>query len=103
MCSSDLKTVAVAEVVAAAAAPARDRGKRKTTRTVEARPIAAAPSRAAASAPRPALTAVPAQRYQYTVELDAGGFQTLTSYQNQGLNVYDRVRVEGKSQTALRE
>ena len=32
------KTAAVAEVVAAAAAPARDRGKRKTTRAVEARP-----------------------------------------------------------------
>ncbi len=97
------KTAAVDEVVVAAAAPARDRGKRKTTRAVEARPIAAAPSRAAASAPRPALTAVPAQRYQYTVEPDAGGFQTLTSYQNQGLNVYDRVQVEGKSLTALRE
>ena len=94
------KAAAVAEVVEGAAAPARDRAKRKSTR---ARPLAAAPSRAAANAPRPSLTAVPSQRYQYTVEFDAGGFQTLTSFQNQGLNVYDRVQVEGKSLTALRE
>ncbi len=99
------KAAAVAEVVEGAAVPARDRAKRKSTR---ARPLAAAPSRAeprraAANAPRPSLTAVPSQRYQYTVEFDAGGFQTLTSFQNQGLNVYDRVQVEGKSLTALRE
>ncbi len=94
------KAAAVAEVVEGAAAPARDRAKRKSTR---ARPLAAAPSRAAANAPRPSLTAVPSQRYQYTVEFDAGGFQTLTSFQNQGLKVYDRVQVEGLSLTALRE
>ena len=73
------KTAAVDEVVVAAAAPARDRGKRKTTRAGEARPIAAAPSRA-----------------------DAGGFQTLTTYQNQGLNAYDRVQIEGQKLCALR-
>ena len=33
---------------------------------------------------------------------DAGGFQTLTTYQNQGLNAYDRVQIEGQKLCALR-
>lgn len=69
---------------AAAAAAARN-NKRKPSA-----PVAPTPP-----APRPAASTAP--RYEYVVELDRGGFQTVVAPRDLGLRVNDRVRVQGDS------
>ena len=78
---------------AAAATPTKERRTARDAKrsTAKAQP-AAARSVAAAQ-----------ERYEYTVELDAGGFKTISSAQDHGLAVYDRVQVEGSTLAAVRD
>lgn len=92
--------------LAALAPAAKDKSKRRAVAKLPASrtaaPGAAEPPTARAVSTVSTVSTEARQRYQYTVELDSGGFQTLTSYQNQGLSIYDRVQIEGQKLTALR-
>lgn len=69
------------------------RGKSKTTPTATP---PAPPAKAATAADR-----TPQPRYEYTVELDGGGYRTLVGNRDLGIHVNDRVTVQGNAVTAL--
>lgn len=74
------------------------RDKRTVPSAATARPEAsAAPAAPVDAGPKPP----PQPRYEYTVELDGGGVQTLVGHRDLGIRVNDRVLVQGGSVTAL--
>ena len=80
-----------------AAVPARasadKRGTRSKTKAAVEPALAAKSSAAADRTPQP--------RYEYTVELDAGGYRTLVGDRNLNVHVNDRVLVKGDTLSAL--
>lgn len=91
---------AVKPAPAAKAKPAASgkRDKRTSPSAATARPEAsAAPAAPVDAGPKPP----PQPRYEYTVELDGGGVQTLVGHRDLGIRVNDRVRVQGGGVTAL--
>lgn len=74
------------------------RDKRASPSAATARPEASAvPAVPVDAGPKP----LPQPRYEYTVELDGGGVQTLVGHRDLGIRVNDRVLVQGGSVTAL--
>ena len=74
------------------------RDKRTAPSASTARPeTPAAPAAPVDAGPKP----LPQPRYEYTVELDGGGVQTLVGHRDLGIRVNDRVLVQGGSVTAL--
>ena len=90
------RNVALADPVAAPTRASND--KRSNTRSKAGTAKAAEPATAPPSAAKPAG---PQPRYEYTVELDAGGYRTLVGSRDLGIHVNDRVVVQGDSVAAL--
>lgn len=80
--------------LAAEPAPARASSDKRATRAARGKTAgkadAPSPSTGSKSATAPAQP-----RYEYIVELDAGGYRTLTGHRDLGIHVNDRVTVQG--------
>lgn len=82
--------------------PASGKRDKRDKRTPASAPAARSEAPAAPAATVDAGPKAPPQpRYEYTVELDGGGTQTVVGQRDLGLRVNDRVLVQGDSLAAL--